>query len=512
MSDSGDEAAARREALAPYRLDEALLDARGAAARSRCTACRRTPARRSPRACSTATASGSGTRRRTAGTCSRRCSNLPRRRGKVSGHAHQQVVRALLAFARRPPRARRRRTSPARDPEATREQLQRFLDPREVVVVTPRAAAGGARRGRRPRAHDPRRRGRPAGRPAGASAASRPTTCARTSRGCSAEPARHSRASPARPTACCARSTARAASPGVGPSFPILGYDDLTAAQVNERLGDLDSAAAAQGARLREAQREPQVGARGGRAEAQVAPAPCHPRRHVLRGPIAPPAPRRGDELELTVDSLAYGGNGVARRDGYVVFVAGGLPGDRVRAVVGKAKRAYAEARAVEILEPSPDRLPEVADHPGAPWQVLPYERQLEVKAEQVAEALTRIGHLEGYELEPIVPRRAAVALPQQARVLVRHGRERRAGVRLPRARALRPDPRRWTTASSPPSAATSCARRCSLSAAAQGLSAWDRREQRRASCATSSSARAGARASSRSAWSPRPAGSTSTP
>ena len=91
--------------------------------------------------------------------------------------------------------------------------------------------------------------------------------------------------------------------------------------------------------------------------------------------------PRRGDQLELTVDRLAYGGNGVARReDGYVVFVAGAVPGDRVRAEVGKSKKAYAEARAVEILEPSPDRIPAVADHPGAPWQVLPYERQLEVK------------------------------------------------------------------------------------------------------------------------------------
>jgi 23S rRNA (uracil1939-C5)-methyltransferase len=115
--------------------------------------------------------------------------------------------------------------------------------------------------------------------------------------------------------------------------------------------------------------------------------------------------PARGEELELTVDSLAYGGNGVARReDGYVVFVAGGIPGDRVRAVVGKAKRAYAEARAVEVLEPSPDRVAPVADHPGAPWQVLPYERQLEVKAEQVADALRRIGRLEGFELAPIVP------------------------------------------------------------------------------------------------------------
>src|SRR5215218_10633029 len=114
--------------------------------------------------------------------------------------------------------------------------------------------------------------------------------------------------------------------------------------------------------------------------------------------------PSRGDELELVVDSLAYGGNGVARRDGYVVFVAGAMPGDRVRAVVGKAKKAYAEARAVEILEPSPERIEPVADHPGAPWQVLPYERQLAVKQEQVDDALTRIGRLEGYELGPIVP------------------------------------------------------------------------------------------------------------
>ena len=114
--------------------------------------------------------------------------------------------------------------------------------------------------------------------------------------------------------------------------------------------------------------------------------------------------PSRGDVLELTVDSLAHGGNGVARRDGYVVFVAGAVPGDRVRAVVGKAKKAYAEARTVEIVEPSPDRVPAVADHPGAPWQVLPYERQLAEKAAQVDDALQRIGRLEGYELEPIVP------------------------------------------------------------------------------------------------------------
>ncbi len=106
----------------------------------------------------------------------------------------------------------------------------------------------------------------------------------------------------------------------------------------------------------------------------------------------------------MTIDTLAYGGAGVARTDGYVVFVSGAVPGDRVRAVIGKRKRNWAEARTVEILAPSPDRVAPVADHPGAPWQILPYARQLEVKAEQVDDALRRIGRLDGYVLEEMVP------------------------------------------------------------------------------------------------------------
>ncbi len=114
--------------------------------------------------------------------------------------------------------------------------------------------------------------------------------------------------------------------------------------------------------------------------------------------------PRPGTELELSVDTLAFGGAGVARLDGYVVFVQGAVPGDRVKAVVRKAKRGYAEAQTLEVLTPGPDRIEPVADHPGSPWQVLPYERQLQVKQEQVAEALTRLGKLSGFELEPVVP------------------------------------------------------------------------------------------------------------
>jgi 23S rRNA (uracil1939-C5)-methyltransferase len=114
--------------------------------------------------------------------------------------------------------------------------------------------------------------------------------------------------------------------------------------------------------------------------------------------------PARGEVLELTVESLAFGGAGVARLNGYVVFVADGMPGDRVRAEVQKSKRAYAEARAIEVIEPGPDRIEPRAAHPGAPWQVLPNERQLEVKQAQVEDALRRIGRLDDFELEPIVP------------------------------------------------------------------------------------------------------------
>src|SRR5205823_12098308 len=89
--------------------------------------------------------------------------------------------------------------------------------------------------------------------------------------------------------------------------------------------------------------------------------------------------PRPGDRVELQVESLAFGGEGVARlgEGGYVVFVAGAIPGDRVRAVVYKRKRSHAHARAVDVLEPSPERVPARAAHPGVAWQVLPYERQL---------------------------------------------------------------------------------------------------------------------------------------
>jgi 23S rRNA (uracil1939-C5)-methyltransferase len=122
------------------------------------------------------------------------------------------------------------------------------------------------------------------------------------------------------------------------------------------------------------------------------------------------PRPRRGAELELRIDSLAQGGRGVARTDGgFVVFVSGALPGDSVRARIGKSKRSWAEASVIELLEPAPGRIADRCVHggepcPGAAWQGLPYERQLEHKQEQVHEALERIGGFDSPPLDPIIP------------------------------------------------------------------------------------------------------------
>ena len=147
---------------------------------------------------------------------------------------------------------------------------------------------------------------------------------------------------------------------GLGSAFPISGYDDLTAAQVAERLGDLTPARAAQGARLRAAQREPQVGARGDRARSTERPPPA-----ILGGcpppPAQPPArtapPAATSSTSRSTRSPTAATASPAARTATSSSSPARIPGDRVRARVGKAKRAYAEARAIEILEPSPDRI-----------------------------------------------------------------------------------------------------------------------------------------------------------
>jgi 23S rRNA (uracil1939-C5)-methyltransferase len=122
-----------------------------------------------------------------------------------------------------------------------------------------------------------------------------------------------------------------------------------------------------------------------------------------------PTAPvQRDQELELTIDSLAYGGNGVARLDGFVVFVRRGLPGDTVKARVTKVQRRHAEALATEVVAPGPQRVEAPCEHypacGGCRFQDLAYHAQLAAKEQWVADSLQRLAGLEDFPLEEIVP------------------------------------------------------------------------------------------------------------
>ena len=100
-------------------------------------------------------------------------------------------------------------------------------------------------------------------------------------------------------------------------------------------------------------------------------------------GPMAAPV-REDQELDLRIESLAYGGNGVARLNGFVVFVRRGLPGDVVRARVTKVKRNHAEALAVDVVEAGAPRVEAPCEHypacGGCRFQDLAYEAQVELR------------------------------------------------------------------------------------------------------------------------------------
>jgi 23S rRNA (uracil1939-C5)-methyltransferase len=108
--------------------------------------------------------------------------------------------------------------------------------------------------------------------------------------------------------------------------------------------------------------------------------------------------PTRGDVLELEVDDLAFGGQGVARADGFVVFTPDTAPGDRVRARLRKVRRRFGEGELQEVLRPGPERVappcPYVPRCGGCRLQHVAYEAALRAKVSQVAEHLSRIGGL----------------------------------------------------------------------------------------------------------------------
>jgi len=118
--------------------------------------------------------------------------------------------------------------------------------------------------------------------------------------------------------------------------------------------------------------------------------------------------PRRGDTLELSVEDLAFGGEGVGRADGYVVFVRGGLPGDRLRVRLTEARGRFGRAAIEEVLVPAPDRVappcPYFGRCGGCRLQHLAYPAQLAFKEKQVRDCLQRLGGLGEVALRPILP------------------------------------------------------------------------------------------------------------
>ena len=163
-------------------------------------------------------------------------------------------------------------------------------------------------------------------------------------------------------------------------------------------------------------------------------PSGCHASPSDRSGPgkNSPDARRRARADASTRSPSA--GPASRASTGYVVFVRR-RRSRRPRARRGRQVASAATPRpaSVELLEPSPDRVAPLAAHPGAPWQVLPYERQLEVKHAQVDDALRRLGRLDGFALEPIVPALEQWRYRNKLEYSFGERRRRRARVRLPR-------------------------------------------------------------------------------
>ena len=112
--------------------------------------------------------------------------------------------------------------------------------------------------------------------------------------------------------------------------------------------------------------------------------------------------------LELNIESLAYGGEGIARLDGKVYFVNGALPGEKVRVTIIQQKKSFARAETIEVITPSPFRVKPPCSYfgrcGGCQLQHLEYQEQLVWKQRWLEELLTRVGGLKEVRVEPVIP------------------------------------------------------------------------------------------------------------
>ncbi|MBM4442202.1 MAG: 23S rRNA (uracil(1939)-C(5))-methyltransferase RlmD [Candidatus Rokubacteria bacterium] len=120
------------------------------------------------------------------------------------------------------------------------------------------------------------------------------------------------------------------------------------------------------------------------------------------------PKPRRGDATRVSIDDLAFGGEGVGRINGYVIFVRGGLPGDELTVRLTEARARYGRGVIERVEVPSPQRVAAPCAYfgrcGGCRLQHLDYAAQLAFKEKQVRDCLERLGGLPPFELRPILP------------------------------------------------------------------------------------------------------------
>ena len=116
---------------------------------------------------------------------------------------------------------------------------------------------------------------------------------------------------------------------------------------------------------------------------------------------------KKGETVDLKVESTAFKGKGVAKHDGIAVFIPGTAPGDLVRARITRKKKKFREAKLLEILEPSPLRITPKCRHAnvcgGCTWQHLPYSEQLIIKEQHVRDHIQRIAEMDPDLVQPII-------------------------------------------------------------------------------------------------------------
>ncbi len=117
---------------------------------------------------------------------------------------------------------------------------------------------------------------------------------------------------------------------------------------------------------------------------------------------------KRGDIIELSIEKMAIGGFGIARVNRFVIFVKGAVAGDKVKARVYKKKKDYAEAKVLEVITPSINRVeakcPYFNSCGGCQWQHIKYEAQLSYKHMLVEEAISQIGKLNNVPVLETLP------------------------------------------------------------------------------------------------------------